>query len=483
MITNIRRIPFGSFDEVFSAAGRLCDLPGHGYAEEEYFFDGTANVYSRAADGGKQVIARGAPYTSRFLVRRPEQAERFSGNIIVEIMNSTPGFDLDRSWIITRNQIMRAGDIYIGLMSKPNVIKTMQQFDPERYAPLAWPNPIPGGEQIPPEKRAFGTSPESQSGLFWDILMDTARLFRSGDEKNPLRAYVDGAAKPVKVLLMGWSQSGGYLLRYLKDFADTEGKDCVDGYFSMGSAASATPGLCQEDITGRDAADLMSAPKEELRPLNLDRPMIDMHTESDNQKIGSNLTRMENRQWYRIYDIAGPSHDTFYSEEEYYAADTCLKKIGRSMSYACADAHPNSFPYHFAYQAALKLLEDWVREGVAPMTVGTIPTDGALNNCKDTDGNSIGGWRLPQITLPVCAYYGNSTAGKNPGDFFNPVVYGREEPFPVAELKRRYSDLANYKALVAAETDRAIAAGLLLAADREEAIDRAVAKAAEYGLN
>ena len=69
------------------------DLP---YVEEEYFFDGTANVYERAEDGGKRVRFADAPYTSRFLMRRPKTPEQFSGNIIIEIMNSTPRYDLDR---------------------------------------------------------------------------------------------------------------------------------------------------------------------------------------------------------------------------------------------------------------------------------------------------------------------------------------------------------------------------------------------------
>ena len=304
--------------------------------------------------------------------------------------------------------------------------------------------------------------------------MDTARLLKKEDRLNPLRDYIGQAAAPVKIFLMGWSQSGGYLLRYMKDFALQEGAGCFDGYFSMGSAGSAVPALNQEDP--RD-------PSEDLHPYHTDRPFIDMHTESDNAKIGSVNTRLNDSKWYRIYDIAGPSHDTYYSEEEYYREDTALKRIGREMAYRCIDEHPNSFPSQFAYQAGLYYLEQWARTGEAPFTVPPIPFDDALENVKDTDGNSLGGWRLPEITLPVCAYYGNSTAGRSPEDTFSPMVYGREEPFSADVLKERYGSLENYRTLVTEETDRCVKEGLLLEADREDAIERAVNKAAKYGLS
>lgn len=169
------------------------------------------------------------------------------------------------------------------------------------------------------------------------------------------------------------------------------------------------------------------------------------------------------------------------SEEEYYGEDTCLKKIGRTMRYNGADAHANSFPYHFAYQAGLYYLEQWVRTGEAPITTEPISVMGDTN-AKDADGNSIGGWRLPQIELPVCAYYGTSTASKIPGDTFTPVVYGREEPFPAEVLKERYESLAHYNELLIRKTDECIEKGLLLPADRDEAIERASINAAEYGL-
>ena len=468
MIQSIRLIPLTPESHPFATA-RYAE-PDAPFVEEEYFFDGTANVYERTEDGGKRVRFADAPYTSRILVRRPQNPEQFSGNIVFEIMNSTPRYDLDRCWVILRKQLMRAGDIFVGVMSKPVVIANMQRLDPERYKDLKWPNPLK--YDLPVEKLGnipTASFPESEDGLYWDILMDIARLLRSTEKQNPLQAFCAG--KDVKNILVTWSQSGAYMIRYLQDFGTQEGKDCFDGYFAMGAAPVCTPNLNQEEQTPVSEMDLHVSP---------DRPMIDMHTESDNARLGGAWSRMEDSEFYRIYDIAGPSHDTVYSSIEYYENNEDSKKLGIMPRYQGTEPNPNSFPYHFAYQKALTLLIDWVRTGKAPMTVPTIPFGDDLENLKK-DGNSTFGWQLPQFKLAVCEYHGTATP-PSPESAFSCSVFGCERPFPEGELVRRYGSLAHYQELLLAETDRAIEEGLLLAEDREESIERAMKQAQKYGL-
>jgi hypothetical protein len=47
------------------------DLPTHGYVEEEFYFQGTANRYSTPSLTTGTVIDSGHPYLTRMLVRRP----------------------------------------------------------------------------------------------------------------------------------------------------------------------------------------------------------------------------------------------------------------------------------------------------------------------------------------------------------------------------------------------------------------------------
>src|SRR5215469_2690469 len=64
------------------------DLSKLGYTEAEFIVSGTANVYDWAADGSLTVKTPNAPYANRILVRHPSNPSRFSGTVVVELMNS-----------------------------------------------------------------------------------------------------------------------------------------------------------------------------------------------------------------------------------------------------------------------------------------------------------------------------------------------------------------------------------------------------------
>jgi hypothetical protein len=80
------------------------DLAGHGYVEEEFFLRGTANVYDYDPAGNVIVTRSGAPYENRIIVRRPADRRAFSGTVVVEIMNMTNRWDLDRMWLTSHDQ-------------------------------------------------------------------------------------------------------------------------------------------------------------------------------------------------------------------------------------------------------------------------------------------------------------------------------------------------------------------------------------------
>jgi hypothetical protein len=60
---------------------------------------GTANIYTEKEDRSPAVIYKDAPYTTRLLVRRPKDIAKFSGNIAIEILNSSANIDIDRMWV------------------------------------------------------------------------------------------------------------------------------------------------------------------------------------------------------------------------------------------------------------------------------------------------------------------------------------------------------------------------------------------------
>ena len=101
----------------------LLDLGDSGYTEEEFFFDGHATSYDLASpatsDGQWDAVeAATAAFTSRLLVRRPENPEDFSGVVLVEWLNVSGGVDGDPDWGSNSDEIIREGHAWVGVSAQ-----------------------------------------------------------------------------------------------------------------------------------------------------------------------------------------------------------------------------------------------------------------------------------------------------------------------------------------------------------------------------
>ena len=118
------------------------DLSRQGYVEEEYLVSGKANVYDWPAAGPAIVRTPDAPYTTRVLVRRPSNPRRFSGNVVVEMLNPSNLFDLNIGWALMHDQFMRRGDVWVGITAKPIDVAALKTFDPQRYGSFVVREPV-----------------------------------------------------------------------------------------------------------------------------------------------------------------------------------------------------------------------------------------------------------------------------------------------------------------------------------------------------
>src|SRR5271157_1536863 len=108
-----------------AAANRLqtkYDLAKAGYVEEEFLVSGTANVYNWNADNSISVKTAGAPYTTRILVRRPADAAKFSGDVIVENLENTRAYDWNFIWAYSADYFMEHGGAWVGITHLPAAI-------------------------------------------------------------------------------------------------------------------------------------------------------------------------------------------------------------------------------------------------------------------------------------------------------------------------------------------------------------------------
>jgi hypothetical protein len=139
------------------------NLSSLGYVEEEFFVSGRANVYDWGPDG-LSVKTPNAPYTTRILVRRPTDASRFSGSVIVELGHAPNGVDFPMMWAWAYQYILEHGDAYVLITMSPAAAQALQKFNPTRYASISWANPNPteacaggGAAKAAPQRACAGT--------------------------------------------------------------------------------------------------------------------------------------------------------------------------------------------------------------------------------------------------------------------------------------------------------------------------------------
>lgn len=477
MIQKIENIPITDVSYPVTRAANLCGFAERGYVEEEYFMYGTANVYGMQ-DGacgfaGEAVIRfADAPYVNRFLVRRPADISKASGRVAIEILNATSGVDIDRTWVLCKEQMMREGDVYIGITSKPSSLRPLHKADPERYKALYWSNPNPA--KLPLSiiaESANGGALEqgSEMGLFWDMLTDLHVRIREG-------AQFLGGIEPKYVYLIGWSQSCGYIIRYMNTFVNTGKAPQFDGCFVAGGVRRKTPPLNQYE-----AGSMPREPGNNIEKASV--PYIMMQTESENAAMNNVDALVEDSDdpefMVRTYEVPGATHDSQYTMLDYFGDRKDEYRIGIILDYPGEEPYPNDYPYEFAFSAAYAQMCRWAEKKIPAIHTPKIPLNLRNENIRDQFGNAVGGWRLPPIEHPACTYFPYCTPINQGGI---PGLFGCRHPFEDGKLQEMYGTLAKYEELIAASADKCIEEGTLLAGDRQACIDYCVKEAKLFGL-
>jgi len=295
---------------------------------------------------------------------------------------------------------------------------------------------------------------------------------------NPLRG-----AELRRFYLTGWSQSCGYITRYVKSF-ETAAAHAYDGYLLAGGIHTVLPPLNRyESVRAVDSRD--------MRLEQAPAPVIELNTESEASNewglCGYSARRPDSDEpdfRYRYRDIAGGCHDAADTCAEYLSFDgDVAKATGQADGLRDDGLRRNNYHKYFAFHAALRDLCLWSELGIAPKSYERMRQTGGGEILKDAFGNSRGGLRTPLIDDPVCTYYNWSEftdpkTGQTRVDF----LAGHEENFSAAFLRELYHDLAHYRKLAELDADRLVADGQILAADRDDLVETAVNRAREAGL-
>lgn len=437
------------------------DLASVGYAEEEFRFEGVAQSYAivgdRGPDGRWQVEKRAvAPFTTRLIVRRPTDATRHSGTVVVEWLNVSLGTDTDPEWVMMHRHLRRRGDVWVGVSAQAAGLQGgglvegphLKKVDPDRYRFLDHPG----------------------DAWSFDMFSQAGRAVRES-------AGTLGFGPVERLLAAGVSQSARYLVTYV-NAVDPSAK-VYDGFLLHGRGAHGAP--IDGPSSPEDRARLLATtPAERIRD-DVRVPTIVYQTETDVAHLGSGRADQADGPRLRLWELAGAAH-----------ADSYMVTAGREDSGALpaarlaellqpttttrngeTDTPINAGPqHHYVAQAVMAHLDRWVAGGSPPPTAPRLDaTSDRSDFTRDEHGITKGGVRTPWVDVPTAALSGLGQTGSPMA-----ALYGTTVPFDAGHLAAVYpGGLDEYRQRFATAVDEAIAVGFLLAEDRDEIIEVATA--------
>jgi hypothetical protein len=441
------------------------DLAQVGYRESEFFLSGTAASYTSGvaltSDGKWSVTpSTTAPYTTRAVVRRPIDARKFNGTVIVEWLNVSGGVDADPDWTLAHNELIREGFAWVGVSAQLVGVNATKTADPVRYAPLSHPG-------------------DSYS---YDIFSQAGQALRTR------AGLMLGGLKPRRVLAIGESQSAGRLVTYID--AVQPRAHVYDGLFVHSRFSSGAP-LSQTPLAN------VPAPATTMIRNDVDVPVFVFETETD--VAGSNLAdRQPDTNLFRLWEVAGTSHYDNYGLS--IGPEDTGNGQGAILNLAAEQNPPTSPPpgvftcnlgintggAHWALDSAIFWLNRWVaslddhhhrRHGfhdrdrridapsIAPRL--QVTSSSPVVFARDANGNVIGGVRTPQVDAPVAVLGGTGNSGSGPlGQFCG--LFGTTVPFSASRLATLYKNHGQFVAQWDRSADRGVRHGFLLHADAAE---------------
>jgi hypothetical protein len=444
------------------------DLSAQHYVVQEYSLSGDAVSYRAVGaptdDGRWNVeVDQHAPFTTRLVVVRPEDASKFNGTVIVEWLNVSAGTDVSPDWSYTHRELLRQGYAYVGVSAQkagidgggmilaiPGLLP-LKKADPERYAQLNHPG----------------------DAFAYDIYTQAARAIRHSHDTRLL-----GSLIPKHVIATGESQSAGFLTSYV-DAIEPIAK-AFDGFLIHSRFGSGAP-LEGNYIPNAGTTQIKQVRIDGLKiRTDMRKPVLIFISETDLMFPGGYLSaRQPDNDHLRVWEVAGTAHGDTYvlgvsAVDSGSASIQTLAKayVPSNSVMGVTVAQPiNSAPqHHYAMQAALAALNRWVLSGQAPSHGQRLNVNqsGAPQLVLDENGNATGGIRSPWVDVPTARLSGLvSGLGQTPRGLAD--LLGATEPFNADALARLYpGGQTEYVDKFNTSLNSAIAAGFILSADEAE---------------
>lgn len=362
-------------DDNFNASmGDRFSLAKYGYVEEEFYIDGKANAYE--TDGTKS--GADVPYRTRVVVRRPADAAKFNGVVVVEWQNVTAQYDLDALW--APEHMMQSGYVYVGASVQHVGVDQLVAWSPVRY----------GDQAVGGKLDVTGNGQYSTDQLSYSIFAQIAAAVRNPPPGGPKMLGDDFKIR--QVLATGASQSGSRMTIFYNSVRQVEPK-VFDGYEIVVSGAPTT------EAAGTN------------EPIFL----VTSETETPTTQAAADARRPDSNV-FRHWEVAGATHSGYDGELYRHPLYTRDLNGANYDDLQCANPKWSRLPLWYVVGGALDQLVKWVDDrNYSPPTAPYIQLedigDGTLKIARDPyTGLARGGIQLSQVSVPISYNDGKNTA-------------------------------------------------------------------------
>lgn len=323
----------------------------YGYGEYEYFIDGIATSYRpvRGAVFGKDgrwqaEPSETAPFRTRIVVYRPDDAARFNGTVYVGWSNVSSGYDLLGTAEVA--QVFKDGAAVaqvttqpVGITGFPTNPLGLKHWDPERYGSLNIQNDD------------FSFDIFSQAAL----AVGPQRETNGVDPMKGLRAE--------RLVAQGGSQSAGFLATYVNAVHPL--RNIFDGFlltlwFANGSKLDNGDRVYNPIAMTQEERESFSYPAGQVSIRNdLSVPVFLVNSETECLPV--HPTRQPDTDMFRFWEAAGTAH---VSKQSTLSRMAKMDRDGVE-SILPADG-TNELPIGPVYAAAYHHMQTWLATGQPP---------------------------------------------------------------------------------------------------------------------
>jgi hypothetical protein len=365
-----------------------------GYVEEEFFIEGTANVYDTPPLATGSIVSSGHPYKTRIVVRRPLKPQRFNGTVVLEWQNVTAGYDIDASWVGgNAAHLMREGYVWVGVSAQRVGVHEpgtgLRDWSPVRYGTL---DVTDGGTIL-------------DDALCYDIFSQAAQAIMNPVAVDPLNGL-----QPERILASGASQSAGRLATYYNSIQPLA--NLLDAFLLV--------------VGGGDVRTDLGVPVFKVQS----------ETEAIFIALGYGSPPQADSDIHRTWQVAGAAHaDRTFLDN--VLVNATRDSIPTTPPGSCTYPEGSEVPLYHVTNAAHDHLVRWVVDGTPPPTAPLIETAGPFV-ARDALGLALGGIRVAALEVPTAL-----NTGSNSGPSFC-ILFGTHVPFDGATLAGLYRNHGSY---------------------------------------